>query len=98
MDFREFKNNADKVFKTPNLDYSEIMLRLWEFIKPELKSLPVEAEVMRKRFLNAYKQPQDENIIAIRYLDEKQRRCTMFIECGNKLAGETLIELIKLSA
>jgi hypothetical protein len=37
MDFREFRNKADKVFKTPYLDYNEIMIRLWDIIKDELK-------------------------------------------------------------
>ena len=54
--------------------------------------------VMRKRFLTAYRQPNEKYIVAIQYYDEQQQRCTMFVDtCGNELAAETLVELIKIS-
>ncbi len=59
----------------------------------------VEAEVMQKRFIKAYKQPEEKTIVGIQYYDEQNRRCTMFVDtCGNKHAMDTLIELIKLTA
>jgi hypothetical protein len=48
------------------------------------------------KFISAYKMndPDADRVVAIRYRDDQDRSCTMFVQVGNEQAVDVLVKLI----
>ena len=57
----------------------------------------IEAKKVNVSILPERERDNAEKFVAVVYRDEKDRRCTMFVECNNESSVDILIKLINAS-